>query len=91
MRDVHLVERFFHAAANLILRPAKLQRAESHFVKHRRAKQLHVRVLKHERHSAPQLKSERFILKARFSQRFAEYRDRAAVHKIKPVENPQQR
>ena len=85
------LEHLAYALAHLGFWPAKLQRAERHFVEYRRVEQLHFQILEHQAHLPPEGKCKFVVGEALFLQLFAAEPDRALLPEIQAIENPQQR
>ena len=70
VRDIHGTQHLFDAFADLVRRPAKLQRAECQFIEDAGIEQLHVRILKNQTHAPAEAEEELFVLQTLFGQAF---------------------
>ncbi len=89
MGDLHHLQHLLNLSSDLFLGPCKLQGTEGHFIKHRRRKELNVRILEDQPHAAAKIVDEVRILQAFFSERPPAERDSTLFRKGQSIENAQ--
>ena len=90
MIDADELQHFLDAPQHLLPLQAELQRPECDLIEYGRVEQLHVGILKDERHSPAENRAEGVIAKVILGQRLAAEGDVAATRETQCVQQPQQ-